>query len=95
MSRPNLLMLDEPSVGLSPLMTERLLSTISHLAAQESLTVIIVEQRVSKVLAMADIVYILDHGKILKTGKAYDFSNDRMIQETYMGYDKILAHALQ
>lgn len=85
MSRPKLLMLDEPSVGLSPLMTERLLSTISQLAAQESLTVIIVEQRVTKVLAMADIAYILDHGKILKSGNAVEFGNDRMIQETYMG----------
>lgn len=85
MSRPKLLMLDEPSVGLSPLMTERLLNTVSHLARQEALTVVIVEQRVTKVLAMADVAYILDHGKILKSGRASDFSNDRMIQETYMG----------
>lgn len=85
MSRPKLLMLDEPSVGLSPLMTERLLSTIADLAAQAALTVVIVEQRVTNVLAMAGIAYILDHGKILKSGSAHDFSNDRMIQETYMG----------
>ncbi|GHF67263.1 ABC transporter ATP-binding protein [Seohaeicola zhoushanensis] len=85
MSRPRLLMLDEPSVGLSPLMTERLLSTISDLAASEALTVVIVEQRVTEVLAMAELAHMLDHGRIMKSGTAGEFRTDRMIQETYMG----------
>lgn len=85
MSRPGLLMLDEPSVGLSPLMTERLLDTIARLAATQNLTVVIVEQRVTEVLAMAEIAYILDHGRIVRMGSALELRNDRIIQETYMG----------
>ncbi len=85
MSRPKVLLLDEPSVGLSPLMTERLLGTISDLARTEQLTVVIVEQRVTEVLAMAELAYILDHGRIRKSGLASEFQIDRSVQETYMG----------
>lgn len=85
MSGPGLLMLDEPSVGLSPLMTERLLETIGRLAATRGLSVMIVEQRVTEVLAMAEIAYILDHGRIVRKGAALELRNDRIIQETYMG----------
>jgi branched-chain amino acid transport system ATP-binding protein len=85
MSRPRLLLLDEPSVGLSPLMTEKVLATVTDLAAREGLSVIIVEQRVTEVLAMADIGHILDHGRIVRSGLAADLRKDRQVQETYMG----------
>lgn len=85
MSRPKVLMLDEPSVGLSPLMAERVLETVSRLAATEGLTVVIVEQRVVEVLAIADLAHILDHGRIVRSGPAAELRNDRKIQETYMG----------
>lgn len=85
MSRPRILMLDEPSVGLSPLMTQRLLDTIAELASTQGLSVVIVEQRVTEVLAMAELAYILDHGRIRKSGRASDFRTDRAIQEAYMG----------
>lgn len=85
MSRPTLLMLDEPSVGLSPLMTERVLDTVTRLARSEGLTVVIVEQRVVEVLAIADEAHILDHGQIVRSGTASELQNDRKIQETYMG----------
>lgn len=85
MSRPSLLMLDEPSVGLSPIMTEKVLDTVTRLAHEEGLTVVIVEQRVTEVLAIADEAHILDHGRIVRSGAAADMQNDRQIQETYMG----------
>ena len=85
MSRPALLMLDEPSVGLSPLMTERVLQTIADLVRTRDLTVMIVEQRVTEVLEIADSAHILDHGRITQSGSAARLRDDRQIQETYMG----------
>ena len=86
MCRPSLLMLDEPSVGLSPLMGERVLDTISQLTRSERLTVIIVEQRVTEVLEIADFAHILDHGRIARSGPAARLRDDRQVQETYMGF---------
>ena len=85
MSKPKLLMLDEPSVGLSPLMAERVLETVAKLAAGGGLTVIIVEQRVTEVLEIAHEAHILDHGRIVQSGSARIMLTDPMVQETYMG----------
>ncbi|WP_460451030.1 ABC transporter ATP-binding protein [Alsobacter sp. SYSU BS001988] len=85
MCRPTLLLLDEPSVGLSPLMAERVLEIVTRLARDEGLTVVIVEQRVTEVLEIADEAHILDHGRIARSGLAAQFLTDRSIQETYMG----------
>jgi branched-chain amino acid transport system ATP-binding protein len=85
MCRPALLMLDEPSVGLSPLMSERVLDTIARLVRTERLTAIIVEQRVTEVLEIADRAHILDHGRIVLSGPAGELRDDKQIQETYMG----------
>ncbi|MTE01533.1 ATP-binding cassette domain-containing protein [Paracoccus sp. YIM 132242] len=85
MSRPRFLMLDEPSVGLSPLMTEKVLDTVTALARRETLGVVIVEQRVTEALEVADTAHVLDHGRIVQSDRAEVLRNDRRIQETYMG----------
>lgn len=85
MSGPKLLMLDEPSVGLSPLMAEKVLDTVAQLSRERGLTVIIVEQRVTEVLEIADEAHILDHGRIVRSDTAKVLLNDPQIQETYMG----------
>ena len=85
MCRPSLLLLDEPSVGLSPLMAEQVLETVAALVPAETLTVIIVEQRVTEVLEIADQGQVLDHGRLVRSGPAQAFRDDPDIQETYMG----------
>jgi len=85
MSRPRLLMLDEPSVGLSPVMCERVFETIRALVAREDLTIVLVEQNVYEALDVADRGYVLDHGEVVKDGTAPDLRNDPQIGETYMG----------
>ncbi len=85
MSRPKFLMLDEPSVGLSPLMTQKVLDTVTALAQRETLGVIIVEQRVTEALEAADTAHVLDHGRVVQSDTAENLRNDRKIQETYMG----------
>lgn len=85
MSRPELLMLDEPSVGLSPLMVERVFETIRALVARENLTVLLVEQNVGEALEISDRGYVLDHGAIVQGGPAEALRNDPKIGATYMG----------
>lgn len=85
MSRPTLLMLDEPSVGLSPLMVGRVFDTVRMLAERERIAVLIVEQNVGEALAIAQRGYVLDHGRIAQEGAAAVLRDDRRIQETYMG----------
>jgi branched-chain amino acid transport system ATP-binding protein len=85
MCRPTLLMLDEPSVGLSPLMVERVFEIVEALARREGLTIVMVEQNVTEALEVADRGYILDHGHIVRGGDAAVLRQDREIQETYMG----------
>jgi branched-chain amino acid transport system ATP-binding protein len=85
MSRPTLLMLDEPSVGLSPLMVERVFEIVKILAEREGLTIVLVEQNVSEALEIAKRAYVLDHGRIVRQGKAAALRDDPQIQETYMG----------
>lgn len=86
MSGPKLLMLDEPSIGLSPLMTEKVLETVAALAREQKVAVVIVEQRVSEVLEMADEAHILDHGRIVRSDSAVALLNDPQIQSAYMGF---------
>jgi branched-chain amino acid transport system ATP-binding protein len=85
MSRPALLALDEPSVGLSPLMVSRVFATVKALAERENLAVLIVEQNVAEALEIASRAYILDHGRIVRQGRAGELRDDRSVQETYMG----------
>ena len=85
MSRPSLLLLDEPSVGLSPLMVERVFDIVRALAEREKLTIVLVEQRVAEALEVATRAYVLDHGRIVRTGLSTELSADKTIQEMYMG----------
>jgi len=85
MSSPTLLMLDEPSVGLSPLITYAVFDAIKALVRKEGLTVVLVEQNVGIALEIADRAYVLDHGAIVHQGQANDLINDPLIKETYMG----------
>ncbi|MGI4944841.1 MAG: ABC transporter ATP-binding protein [Janthinobacterium lividum] len=85
MCHPRLLMLDEPSVGLSPLMVGRVFEIVEALARRDGLTVVIVEQNVTEALEVADRGYILDHGHIVRGDTAAVLLRDRDIQEAYMG----------
>ena len=85
MSRPALMMLDEPSVGLSPLMVERILSVVRDLVRTEGLTVLLVEQNIVEALDLADRAYVLDHGAIVLGGTAAAVAADPQVQQTYMG----------
>ncbi len=84
MAEPKLLILDEPSLGLSPLLVEELFALIARIAAQ-GLAVMLVEQNVVQSLELASRAYVLEHGAIAMQGLAADLKRDPELEKTYLG----------
>ncbi len=82
---PRMLMLDEPSLGLAPVVIDELFDTISRIAKETGLTVLIVEQNVDRALAISDRGYVMDVGKIVMEGDAQALLNDQKVKEVYLG----------
>ena len=85
-SRPKLLLLDEPSLGLPPLVIEQIFQTIDQLRHKLGLTVVLVEQNAMSALEIADIGVIINLGHVVATGKANDLINDPALRAAYLGY---------
>ncbi len=86
MSRPKLLMLDEPSMGLSPLMMQRIMSTITELKS-EGVTILLVEQNAQAALSLADYGYVLEVGKIVLQDTGAKLLGDENVRKAYLGED--------
>jgi branched-chain amino acid transport system ATP-binding protein len=85
MSQPKLLMLDEPSLGLSPLMVERVFELVLSLARQKGIAVLLVEQNVGDALGMADRGYVIERGRVVKSGTGRELLADADVQRAYLG----------
>jgi branched-chain amino acid transport system ATP-binding protein len=86
MSRPRLLMLDEPSMGLSPIMMQRILSTVSELKAQGT-TILLVEQNAQAALSLADSAYVIETGRIVLAGTGAELLTNDEVRKAYLGED--------
>lgn len=84
MLRPQLLMLDEPSLGLAPLVVDEIFTTIDHLRG-EGMTILLVEQNVQQALRLAETAYVLENGRITLHGRAQDLLEDPKVQSAYLG----------
>ena len=84
MSKPKIILMDEPSMGLSPLFVGEIFKIIEEVS-KAGTTVLLVEQNAKKALSIADRGYVLETGKIVKTGKASDLLNDDSIKKAYLG----------
>ena len=84
MSRPRLLLLDEPSMGLAPMLIQQIFSIISEIN-QQGTTVLVVEQNAKQALSLADRAYVLETGSIVKAGTGADLLDDPSIREAYLG----------
>jgi branched-chain amino acid transport system ATP-binding protein len=84
MSRPRLLLLDEPSLGLAPLMVERIFATIAELKRQGR-TILLVEQNVHQALDVADRAYVVETGRITLDGPADVLRHDPKVEQSYLG----------
>jgi len=84
MARPNLLLLDEPSMGLAPMLAEQILANVAALKSR-GLTVLLVEQRAHAALAIADRAYVLETGRITLSGNSQALREDARVREAYLG----------
>jgi branched-chain amino acid transport system ATP-binding protein len=84
MSRPRLLMLDEPSLGLAPIITERIFEALVDIKGR-GVTVLLVEQNAEKALAIAERGYVLDLGSMAAQGAAQDLLRDDRVRQAYLG----------
>jgi branched-chain amino acid transport system ATP-binding protein len=84
MAKPKLLLLDEPSMGLAPLLVAEIFNVIKKLN-QNGTTVLLVEQNAKMALAIADRAYVIENGKVVISGKASELLNDEAIQKAYLG----------
>lgn len=85
MSKPELLLLDEPSLGLAPLLVKQIFETISRIAVQYGLSVVLVEQNAMSALQIANTGVVLNLGKVVATGKAQDLISDPAVRAAYLG----------
>jgi branched-chain amino acid transport system ATP-binding protein len=83
MSEPKLLILDEPSLGLAPIVVEEVFRIVKEISAET--TVMIVEQNVSQTLQLADRTYVLEHGKVVMSGAGRELLNDEHVKKAYLG----------
>ncbi|MFK0252888.1 ABC transporter ATP-binding protein [Streptomyces sp. NPDC090445] len=86
MSRPKLLMLDEPSMGLSPLMMHKIMATIAELKSTGT-TILLVEQNAQAALSLADQAHVMEIGKIVLSGTGQELLHDEEVRKAYLGED--------
>jgi branched-chain amino acid transport system ATP-binding protein len=84
LSRPKLLLLDEPSMGLSPIMVDKIFEVIQEVAAM-GVTVLLVEQNASRALKIAQRAYVMESGQISMQGQAQDLLHDPKVRAAYLG----------
>jgi branched-chain amino acid transport system ATP-binding protein len=86
MSQPKLLMLDEPSMGLSPIMMQKIMATIVELRNQGT-TILLVEQNAQAALSLADTGHVMEVGRIVLSGTGSDLLTDESVRKAYLGED--------
>ena len=84
-ARPDLLMLDEPSMGLAPTISEELFATISAINREQGLTILLVEQNAQAAMALCDYGYIIENGRIVLHGSREKLSENEDVREFYLG----------
>lgn len=85
MSRPKVLLLDEPSMGLSPVMVDKIFEVID-LVSRDGVTLLLVEQNASRALQISDRAYVMDTGLISTSGSAADLLHDPQVRQAYLGH---------
>lgn len=86
MAKPRLLLLDEPSMGLAPLIVQDIFRTLQRINAQEGLTIFLVEQNVKQALKLAQRAYVLENGRIVLQGSGAELLGDPRVQAAYLGH---------
>ncbi|MGB3541035.1 MAG: ABC transporter ATP-binding protein [Mesorhizobium sp.] len=85
MSRPRLMLMDEPSLGLAPQMTERVMDLLEHIRRERGMTVLLVEQNAAAALDLADRGYVIEIGSIVLQGAGHELMDNPRVREAYLG----------
>jgi branched-chain amino acid transport system ATP-binding protein len=88
MSKPRVVLLDEPSLGLAPMLVEEIFGIVGRLVKQEKLSVLLVEQNAAMALAVADHGYVMENGRIVLEGPAAKLRDNSDIKEFYLGLNE-------
>ncbi|WP_316167364.1 MULTISPECIES: ABC transporter ATP-binding protein [unclassified Bradyrhizobium] len=86
MLRPRLMLLDEPSFGLAPLVVRDLFGILGKINREEKVSILVVEQNAQLALELADQAYVIETGRIVMSGVASDIANDENVRKSYLGY---------
>ena len=86
MSRPRLLLLDEPSLGLAPILTRELFGRLGQISDELAMTVLVVEQNANLALEVADRGYVLEAGLIVTSGSAAELASNESVRKSYLGF---------
>ena len=86
MSHPRMLLLDEPSLGLAPLITREIFRIVTELNEKEGLTVLVVEQNAAIALEVASYAYVLEVGKVAVSGPSEELARNESVRKSYLGY---------
>ena len=86
MLRPRLMLLDEPSFGLAPLIVRDLFKILGKINREDKVTILVVEQNAQLALELADQAYVIETGKIVMSGNAKDIANNEDVRKSYLGY---------
>jgi branched-chain amino acid transport system ATP-binding protein len=89
MARPNLMLLDEPSLGLAPLLVEEIYEIIQRIRTEQKMSILLVEQNVRAALGIADHGYVMENGRIVLDGPANKLKDNEDIKEFYMGLSAV------
>ncbi|MDQ4084307.1 MAG: ABC transporter ATP-binding protein [Actinomycetota bacterium] len=85
MARPRVLVLDEPSVGLAPMVVAEIMQALARLRDEQALTILLVEQNARAAFKVADRVYLMDRGRVLLDGTPEELLDDERVQHAYLG----------
>ncbi len=89
MARPKLMLLDEPSLGLAPLLVQEIFEEIKKMSDQEGMAIILVEQNARVALKIADFAYVMENGRVVLDGPAAQLSENEDIKEFYLGLTQV------
>jgi branched-chain amino acid transport system ATP-binding protein len=89
MSKPKLVMLDEPSLGLAPMLVEEIFERVRRMVASERIAVLLVEQNAALALSLADHGYVMENGRIVLEGSAQTLAGNSDIKEFYLGLNEV------
>jgi branched-chain amino acid transport system ATP-binding protein len=85
MARPKLMLLDEPSLGLAPLLVQEIYEIIRRINVEQKMAILLVEQNVRAALGIADYGYVIENGRVVLNGPAEKLKDNEDVQEFYMG----------